>query len=82
MLVSVIQIGNSRGIRLPKKILEQCDIQDKIELEVIDKEIIIKAIKNNPREGWGEKFRLMADNGEDKLLIDDTIGLDMKNWEW
>ena len=82
MLISVVQIGNSKGIRLPKKILEQCDINDKIDMEVVDKEIILKAIKNKPRDGWGEKFKLMAENGEDGLLIDDKIGLEMNNWEW
>jgi antitoxin MazE len=82
MLVSVVQIGNSKGIRLPKKILEQCEMNDKIEMEVVDKEIILKAIKNKPREGWNEKFRVMAENGDDKLLIDEIIGLDMQNWEW
>jgi antitoxin MazE len=82
MLVSVVQIGNSKGIRLPKTILEQCEINDKIDMEVVDKEIILKAMKNKPRDGWEEKFQLMAENGDDELVIDETINLDMKNWEW
>ena len=82
MLISVVQIGNSKGIRLPKKILEQCEINDKIDMEVVDKEIILKAIKNNPRDGWREKFKSMAENGDDVLVIDEKIGLDMNNWEW
>jgi len=82
MLVSVVQIGNSKGIRLPKTILEQCEISDKIDLEVVDKEIILKAIKDKPRDGWEEKFKLMSENGDDELVIDETIDLDMKNWEW
>jgi antitoxin MazE len=82
MLVSVVQIGNSKGIRLPKTILEQCEINDKIDMEVVDKEIILKAMKNKPRDGWEEKFKLMAENGDDELVIDETIDLDMKNWEW
>jgi antitoxin MazE len=82
MLVSVVQIGNSKGIRLPKTILEQCEINDKIDMEVVDKEIILKAMKNKPRDGWEEKFKLMAENGDDELVIDETIDLGMKNWEW
>jgi antitoxin MazE len=82
MLISVVQIGNSKGIRLPKSILEQCDITDKVELEVHDKEITLKSIKKKIRDGWGEKFREMAENGDDKLTIDDSIDIDMKNWEW
>jgi antitoxin MazE len=82
MLISVVQIGNSKGIRLPKTILEQCEITDKVELEVHDKEITIKSIKKKIRDGWGDKFRLMSENGDDKLHIDDSIDIDMKNWEW
>jgi antitoxin MazE len=82
MLVSVVKIGNSKGIRLPKNILEQCEITDKIELEVHDKEITLKSIKKTVRDGWGEKFKIMAENGDDKLQIDDSIEIDMKNWEW
>jgi antitoxin MazE len=82
VLISVVQIGNSRGIRLPKSILEQCDITDKVELEVHDKEITLKSIKNKARDGWSEKFKAMAENGDDKLVIDDSIDIDMKNWEW
>jgi antitoxin MazE len=82
MLVSVVQIGNSKGIRLPKSILEQCDITDKVELEVHDKEITLKSIKKKIRDGWSEKFKSMTENGDDKLAIDDSIDIDMKNWEW
>ena len=82
MLISVVKIGNSKGIRLPKNILEQCDITDNIELEVHNKEITLKSIKKTIRDGWEEKFKKMAENGDDKLQIDDSIDIDMKNWEW
>jgi antitoxin MazE len=82
MLISVVQIGNSKGIRLPKAIIDQCKISDKIDLEIKDNEIILHPIKNKAREGWAEKFKLMAENGDDKLVIEDSIDIDMKNWEW
>lgn len=82
MLVSVVQIGNSKGIRLPKAIIEQCEINDKLEMEIKNNEIILKAVKKTPREGWAEKFKEMAENGDDKLAIEDSIDIDMKNWEW
>jgi antitoxin MazE len=82
MLVSVVQIGNSKGIRLPKAIIEQCDIDDKLDMEIKDNEIILKPVKKTPRDGWADKFKMMAKNGDDKLVIDDRIDIDMKNWEW
>jgi antitoxin MazE len=52
MLVSIIRIGNSKGIRLPKALLEQCEIDNAVELEVKGKEIVLRPTKKRPREDW------------------------------
>ena len=49
MLVSVIPIGNSRGIRIPKSILQQLNIEEMVEREVHNKEILIRPITNKPQ---------------------------------
>lgn len=72
MRVSVVPIGNSRGIRLPKAILEQLQISDQLELEVENKQIILRPIKREPRLGWEEALQKMNNNQEDKLLIPET----------
>ena len=82
MLVSLVQVGNSKGIRLPKSILDQCQIEDKLEMEVTNNEIILKPIRNKPREKWAEKFKKMNENGDDALLINDGLDLSDKDWEW
>jgi antitoxin MazE len=82
MLLSVIQIGNSKGIRLPKALLEQCEIEDKVELEVKGKEIVLRPAKKQPREGWAAAFAAMAENGDDELAVADSIGLEAEDWEW
>lgn len=82
MLVRIVQIGNSRGIRIPKTILEQCDIRDTVELEVENGKIILEPVYDSPREGWDEAFREMAANSDDSLLIPDGIDIDMEEWEW
>jgi len=82
MLISVVQIGNSKGIRLPKTVLEQCDINDKLDMEIKDNEIILRPVNKTPREGWSDKFKLMAKNGDDKLVVSESIDIDMANWEW
>ena len=81
----IIQIGNSKGIRLPKHILEQLNIRDKIEL-IVDsdaQQIHIKPI-NSVREGWEEAFQKFHESGDDDLIIDDNLDLtfDLENWEW
>ncbi|MFZ4615087.1 MAG: AbrB/MazE/SpoVT family DNA-binding domain-containing protein [Rectinemataceae bacterium] len=80
--MSLVQVGNSKGIRLPKSILDQCQIEDKLEMEVTNNEIILKPVKNKPREKWAEKFRKMSEKGDDALLINDSLDLSDKEWEW
>jgi antitoxin MazE len=82
MQLNVVQIGNSKGIRIPKAILEQCQIEDQVDLEVEDGRIILEPKKKTPREGWGKAFEAMATNQDDALLIDDSVDIEMDDWEW
>lgn len=72
MQTQVINIGNSKGIRIPKTILKKYNIQDKINLVLEEDFIVIKPIEE-PRKGWEEAFKEMHENGDDKLLIDDVF---------
>jgi len=70
--VSVIKIGNSKGIRLSKTLLEKYNIQDTVELILEKGHIVIKPL-SRPRKGWEEAFKKMAENGDDRLLINDVF---------
>lgn len=72
MNISVISIGNSKGIRLPKTLIEKYNIKDTVEL-VLEKDCIVIKPKSLPRKGWEESFKKMHENGDDKLLIDDVF---------
>lgn len=78
MELSVINIGNSKGIRLSKTVLEKYKIQDKVEL-IFEKGFIILKPKTEPRKDWEKAFRTMRENGDDNLLIDDVF--DDENFE-
>ena len=80
MQISVIDIGNSKGIRLTKNLLEKYDIKDKVELVLEKGRIILKPV-SNPRQGWEKSFQEMAANGDDRLLIDDIFN-DENLEEW
>lgn len=82
MLISVIPIGNSRGIRLPKTLLDQLNIEDKLELEVEDRQIILKPAHGAPRAGWKDAFETMHENEDDTLLVSDTHDAEAFEWEW
>jgi antitoxin MazE len=64
MRASIVRIGNSQGIRIPKVVLEQTRLHGEVELEVKDKKIIISPVKK-PRQDWDRQFKLMAERGDD-----------------
>ena len=82
MKANIISIGNSKGVRIPKSILEQCNFNDEAELEVENNKLVIKPVKKKIRKGWDKAFKLMHERKEDTLLVDDLLDIEMKNWEW
>ena len=72
METSIIKIGNSKGLRLSKTILEKYNIKDKVELIVEKGQIILKPI-TLPRKNWEKEFKKMSENGDDTLLISDVF---------
>ena len=80
MILDIVKIGNSQGIRIPKNILEECGISEQIDIEVKIHSILIKPV--NPRKNWAESFKKMRENEDDKMLIDDNIDLENEDGEW
>ena len=72
MEVSVIRIGNSKGIRLSKTLLEKYNIKDTVDLILEKGQIVIRPL-NKPRKGWEKAFKDMAENGDDRLLFNDIF---------
>ena len=68
MDISIISIGNSKGIRLPKTLIEKYNIKDTIEL-ILEKEYMILKPKTSSRKGWEKSFKKMHENGDDKPLM-------------
>ena len=84
MRTSIVRIGNSRGIRIPKALLEQCRLEGTVELDVRDGQLVVRPV-DRPRLGWDEAFREMADRGDDRLLDRESSGQtdwDATEWEW
>ena len=72
MDISIVPIGNSKGIRLSKTLLEKYNIKDKVEL-ILEKGYIILKPKAEPRKGWEKAFRKMHESGDDKPLMNDVF---------
>jgi len=83
MITKIIKIGNSRGIRIPKAILEQTGLGEQVQLEVENGQIILRPA-DPPRKGWKKFFRQMHEKGDDDILNKDhiTTSWDEKEWEW
>ena len=78
----IVQIGNSRGIRLPKVLLEEARLADEVDLEAEPGRIVIRR-GNRPRDGWAAAARRMRQRGEDRLLDPTTATrFDEKEWKW
>lgn len=80
MKVSIVKIGNSKGIRLSKSILDQYNITDAVEMIFEKGQIIIQPV-SEPRKGWEHSFKQMAENEDDQLFIDDVFD-DEEHEEW
>lgn len=81
MKASIIKIGNSQGLRIPKPIIEQCGFNQEVELEVHDKELRIKPA-THPRQNWDKAFKAMAKNGDDKIIDIPESNWGEEEWEW
>jgi antitoxin MazE len=80
----IVRIGNSRGVRIPRHLLEQTGLSEAVELEAQADQIIIRPVRR-PRAGWDEQFRAMAERGDDRLLDGDELlptRWDDAEWEW
>ncbi len=72
MEVTLKDLGNSRALILSKKIRDELHIGDKVNLEIVDDKIIISSLEK-PRQGWGESFKKMHQNGDDNLICSDVL---------
>ncbi len=83
MKVELVRIGNSRGIRIPKPIIEQCGFGDTVDLRIENDRLIISP--NRPaRQGWEEAFRAAgpAENDELELGTLPPNEFDREGWQW
>lgn len=65
MDAKLINIGNSKGIRLPKKLIERYHLKEKLTLEELDEGILIKADEPQDKLSWEDTFKEMAQEKED-----------------
>ena len=76
----IIKIGNSRGIRIPKLLIEQVGIGTEVEIAVEKDQLVVRSA-SSPRQGWDAQFRAMAEHGDDRL-VDTAVPTKWDSSEW
>ena len=80
----IVNIGNSRGIRIPKHLLDRLEPVEEVELTIEQDQLIVRPI-HHVRAGWDEQFAKMAAAGDDRLLDAEAPSLtqwDAEEWQW
>jgi antitoxin MazE len=79
MKTRLVRIGNSRGVRLAKPLLEEAGLTDEVEIRAQAGALIITSA-SAPRTGWAEAA---AKFGPAELLDAPTATrFDDEEWEW
>ncbi len=78
----IVRIGNSRGIRVPKVLLEHAQLADEVELHAEPGRLVVRAARG-PRSGWADAAKTMHARGDDHLLDAPTATrFDEEEWKW
>jgi antitoxin MazE len=83
MKTQLVRIGNSRGIRIPKPVIQQCGLGDTVELRVENHSLVISPQRWS-RQGWEEAFREAGSAINDERLVEtaEPNEFDCKEWKW
>jgi len=78
----LVRIGNSRGVRVPKILLDEAGLPEEVELRAEPGRLVVSAA-TRPRAGWAAKARSMHKRADDRLL-DAAIptSFDKDDWRW
>lgn len=83
MKTELVRIGNSRGIRIPKPLIEQCGLEGTVELSVENDRLVVSP-GQSLRPGWAEAFTKAGSSENDELLLGaiDANEFDRSDWKW
>ena len=83
MRTELIRIGNSRGIRIPKPLIDHCGFEGSVELSVKN-ECLLVSPGRKLRQGWNEAFEKAGKADNDALLLEPMRSnkFDRTEWKW
>ncbi len=81
-IVKLVAIGNSKGVRLPKSILQKYGFSGTLLLEETEEGVLLRQMQDE-KLSWADTFRAMAQESEDWQDFENTIvdGLEMDDFK-
>ena len=84
-MTMLTKIGNSQGIRIPKPIIKQANLENsEIEFEVVKDGLLLKPTKKTVRKDWEDSIKkTLSNNHKDEAILNDFLNDDdLRDWEW
>lgn len=81
MKAKLVQIGNSRGVRLPKPLIEEAGLDKEVDITIRRGEIVIRPV-GKPRSGWAVAAKRLHEQQSDSLLDNTTPTVFDNDWKW
>jgi len=86
-MTTLVKIGNSKGVRIPKPLIRQTGLEDAdIEFVVVEEGLLLKPVKRNARKEWADNIDAVLSRangeGDDGLIRDFLNDDDLPDWEW
>ncbi|HHD81244.1 MAG TPA: AbrB/MazE/SpoVT family DNA-binding domain-containing protein [Campylobacterales bacterium] len=86
-MTMLTKIGNSQGVRIPKPIIKQANLENvEIEFEIVKDGLLLKPVKKAVRQNWEESIKDTLSknkNQKDDGFLDDFLNdNDLEEWEW
>lgn len=77
----IIRIGNSRGIRIPKPLLEEAGLGEEVELRVVAEGLMVERVAT-ARAGWAAAAAGLASESADAHDPFLSTAFDDSEWTW
>ena len=84
MKVTLVPIGNARGIMLLQSVIDACGFGSQLELRVENATVVLSSADRPVRSGWDAAFAVMAATGDDAAIWPDVPEhtFDAEEWRW
>ncbi len=84
MRATILKMGNSFGVIIPKPILVRIGVKegDDLDVSLDDGRIVLAPLKRHPHAGWADAAKRVAEAGDDALVWPEFGNSDDADLKW